>query len=129
MSNISGSTSVFNIEKQSETTKSGKENAMQKAKNVACALETNRNVKSKAAFSDGTSNKIASNQIKINPEKSLKRGFTKETVCKNQCSEDSSDENEVKEAVEKDCGANSSVDSKNNSALNEGKILFIHYIF
>lgn len=115
-----------------ETSKKG--DVLQKAKSVPSSLETNKNIKSKETPSLSSSNETATNEIKVNSQKNVQKIFQNAATSESKCIEDLSQEMQAEKAPEKDCRADSLLDSKNNSALNEGMVYlfqasFFHFFF
>lgn len=134
VSNTSNSTETCIIEKLNgvahnlQTSKKG--DVLEKAKSVPSALETSKNVKSKEIPSLSSSNETATNEIKVNSHRNEQKKFTNAVISsKSKCIEDLSQEMQAEKAPEKNCSADSILDSKNNSALNEGMVYLFQAVF
>lgn len=133
VSNTSNCTDSHVVEKLNGVTHnlqtSKKENVLQKVKCAASALETNKNVKSKEIPPLSPSDEIATHEIRVNSQRNVQKKLINAITSKSKCTEDLSQEMKAEKTPGKDCNADSSLDSKNNSALNEGMVYIFQVTF
>lgn len=133
VSNTSNSTDSCVIEKLNgvahnlQTSKKG--NVLQKVKSASSALETNKNVKSKEIPPLSPSDETATHEIIVNSQRNVQKKLINAVTSKNKCIEDFSQEMKAEKAPGEDCKADSLLDSRNNSALNEGMVYFFQGAF